>query len=367
MTDPRVENLAKILVDYSIKVKPGDWVLVNANTLAMPLTNAVVRHVLLAGGNPNVMLDSDELVETSLSVSSDAQLEWVSPLETLVIENIDAMINLRATSNTRALTGIDPTKQRKRGLARRDLMETYMRRAAEGKLRWVITIFPCYAYAQDADMSLQDFEDFVYGATFADQPDPVKAWQDVHDNQERLVKWLEGKKQFTLRGPNVDLSLSVEGRRFINCAGDANMPDGEIFTGPVENSVNGWVHFTYPAITGGREVEGVELEFKDGKVVQAHAQKNEDYLLTMLDSDPGARFLGEFAIGTNYGIQRFTKSILFDEKIGGSFHMAVGNGYPESGSQNRSSIHWDFICDMRKDSEILVDGELFYKNGAFTV
>ena len=207
----------------------------------------------------------------------------------------------------------------------------------------------------------------MYAATFADQPDPIKCWQEVHDRQQRLVEWLNGKRQVVVRGPNSDLTLSFSGRTFINCDGKENMPDGEIFSGPVENSANGWVRFTYPAIRGGREVEGVQFEFKDGKVIAARANKNEEYLISQLDSDAGSRYLGEFAIGTNYSIKRFTKSILYDEKIGGSIHMAVGSGFPETGSLNESSIHWDFICDMRDNSEILVDGELFYKNGEFQV
>jgi aminopeptidase len=181
------------------------------------------------------------------------------------------------------------------------------------------------------------------------------------------VDWLEGKKQVTVKSPNADLTLSIEGRTFINSDGKNNMPSGEIFTGPVEDSANGWVEFTYPAIRRGREVTGVRLEFEDGKVVKAKADKNEAYLISQLDSDEGARYLGEFAIGTNYGIQQFTKSILYDEKIGGSFHMAVGAGYPETGSVNKSSIHWDFICDIKEDSEILVDGELLYKDGEFQI
>ncbi len=367
MSDPRTENLAKILVNYSIKVKPGDWVAVMASTIAAPLANEVVRHVLRAGGNPSVFFDQDDLTQTILAESTQEQLEFISPLDRLMYNQMNALINLRAANNTRSLTGIDPQKQRLRQFARRELMETYMRRSAEGSLRWVVTNYPCYAYAQEADMSLGEYEDFVYAATYADLPDPVGAWEKVHQNQERLVNWLKGKKQVVLHGPNVDLSLSVADRRFINCAGDKNMPDGEIFTGPVENSANGWVRFTYPALTQGREVDGVELEFKDGKVVSAKARKNESFLLAQLDADAGARFLGEFAIGTNYGIKRFSKSILFDEKIGGSFHMAVGAGYPETGSLNKSSIHWDFICDMQDGSEILVDGELFYKNGQFMV
>jgi aminopeptidase len=216
-------------------------------------------------------------------------------------------------------------------------------------------------------MSLRDYADFVYQATFADQDDPVGAWQKIHDEQQRLVDWLVGKQQVTVKGPNVDLRLSVEGRTFINADGEKNMPSGEIFTSPVEDSANGWIRFTYPAIAGGREVEGIELQFKDGKVVSAKAEKNEDYLNTMLDTDESARYLGEFAIGTNYGIQKFTKSILFDEKIGGTMHLAIGGGFIEAGGENQSAIHWDMICDMRDDSEIHMDGELFYKNGEFKV
>jgi aminopeptidase len=367
MLDPRIVNLAKILVNYSVGVNPGDWVLINADTLALPLATEVVRHVLKAGGNPNILLNDDSLQEVILEESTEDQLVWVSPIDKLLINDIDAWISLRASKNTRALTAIDPNKQRTRQKARRELMDTYMQRSATGDLRWVTTNYPCHAFAQEADMSLKDFEDFVFKATFADQPDPIKAWTDVHNEQQRLIDWLKGKKDVVVRGPNADLSLSIEDRIFINSDGHHNMPSGEIFTGPVENSVKGWVKFTYPAVNAGREVEGVELEFNDGKVVQAKARKNEAYLISMLDSDEGARYLGEFAIGTNYGIQKFTKNILYDEKIGGSFHMAVGAGYPETGSLNKSSIHWDFICDIRADSQILVDGELFYKDGKFTV
>ena len=367
MTDVRLENLAKILVNYSTAVKAGDWVWVRGDVHSLPLVNEVVRFALRAGANVNLSLGSDDLTEINLTETSAEQLKWVSPVEKMLIDQVDVMIAIWGSNNTRNLSNVDPEKQRTRIQARRELTQTYMQRSAEGKLRWVATSYPCPAFAQDADMSLREYENFVYAATFADQEDAVKCWQDIRDQQQRLVDWLAGKKEIVVRGPNADLKLSIAGRTFINCCGDKNMPDGEIFTGPVEDSVNGWIRFTYPAIEGGREVEGVELTFKDGKVVLAKAQKNEEFLLSMLDSDAGARYLGEFAIGTNYGINRFTKSILYDEKIGGSIHMAVGAGYPESGSRNESSIHWDFICDMRDDSEILVDGQLFYKNGEFKI
>jgi aminopeptidase len=362
-----MQKLADILVNYSAAVQPRDWVLVSGHVLALPLVNEIVGYVLRAGGHPTIQLGSEELDETWLREANEEQLGWIAPTDALIGEQVDVTINVRATANTRALTGIDPRRQQVAQVARRELSRRRMQRAAEGQLRWALTQFPCTAYAQEADMSLREYEDFVYAATFADQPDPIKCWRDIHDSQQRLVDWLRGKRQVTVRGPHIDMALSIAGRTFINSDGKRNMPSGEIFTGPVEDSVEGWVKFTYPAIRLGVEVEGVELEFKAGKVVAARARKNEAFLLSQLDSDAGARYLGEFAIGTNYGIQRFTKSILYDEKIGGTLHMALGAGYPETGSRNQSSIHWDFICDMRQDSEIHVDGELFYKDGQFQV
>lgn len=365
--DPRTSKLADILVNYSVKVKPGDWVAVHGHVVALPLVREVVRKALQAGGNVNTFLFDDELREIVMQESGEEQLKWVSPIEELIIENVDARIMILGTTNTRTMTGVDPKKAQISQLARSGIMETSMRRSAEKSLQWVGAQYPCSAYAQEADMSLSEYADFVYQATFADQDDPVKHWQDIHDMQQKMVDWLKGKKDVVVRGPFVDMTLSIEGRIFENADGTKNMPSGEIFTGPVEDSVNGWVRFTYPAISGGREVEGVEFKFENGKVVEASAEKNEEYLISQLDTDEGSRYLGEFAIGTNYGITKFTKSILFDEKIGGTIHMAVGSGYPETGSKNKSAIHWDFICDMRTDSEILVDGELFYKDGQFQI
>jgi aminopeptidase len=199
----------------------------------------------------------------------------------------------------------------------------------------------------------------------ADDPDPISFWNGTAAQQQKAIDFLAGRDLVTLRGPNVDLTLSIKGRKFDNSIGTYNMPDGEIYTGPVEDSVNGWVKFTYPAIYGGVAVDGAELIFDRGRVQTATAAKNQDYLVRMLESDEGARRIGEFAIGTNFDIDRFTGNILFDEKIGGTFHMALGAGYPQTGSKNTSSIHWDMICDLRTDSEITVDGDLFYKNGRF--
>jgi aminopeptidase len=246
-------------------------------------------------------------------------------------------------------------------------MNTQMRRSAEGKYRWVYTIFPTNAYAQDAEMSLSEYEDFVYKACLPDMDDPVGYWQRFSKRQQNIIDWLKGKKCVYIRGEETELTLSIEGRPFINCDGRYNMPDGEVYTSPVEDSVNGHVYFSYPAIEDGKEVTGVRLWFENGKVVKASAEKNEDYLLKMLDTDAGSRTLGEFAIGTSPNINRFTREILFDEKINGSFHMALGAGYPESGSKNQSAIHWDMICDLRNGGEIRVDGDLLHKNGRFVI
>jgi aminopeptidase len=367
MPDPRIRKLAEILVNYSTKVKPGDWVHIEGHVLTEPLMSEVVACVLEAGGHPTVNLESESYQENIYTKASEEQLKWMSPIERLVVNEIDVNIYLEASQNTRFLSSIDPSRQQIRRVAGRELFEKHMQRAAEGSLRWVLTQYPCPAFAQEADMSQREFEDFVYHATFADQDNPVAHWQKIHDEQQCMVDWLKGKVQVSVKSPNADLTLSVEDRPFMNADGSENMPSGEIYTSPIEDSANGWVYFTYPAIMSGREVEGVRLEFKDGKVVKESAKKNEEFLTKMLDSDEGARYLGEFAIGTNYGIDRFTKSILYDEKIGGSFHLAVGAGFPECLGENKSSIHWDLICDIREDSEIRVDGELFYKDGQFQV
>ncbi|MEJ5247814.1 MAG: aminopeptidase [Caldilinea sp.] len=367
MSDPRIDGLARLLVNYCVSARPGDWVAIQSDLAAQPLVERIYASLLEAGAHPTVLYRDETLEEVFYRQAGEPQLRWLSPLDALMAERVDARIVVRAPSNTRALTGVDPQAQRLHQQAQKPLLDHYRRRSAEGAHRWVLTNFPCPALAQEADMSLREFEAFVYAATFVDQPDPIAAWQAMHDRQQRLVDWLAGKSEVIVHGPDVDLRLSIAGRTFINSDGKRNMPSGEIFTGPVEESVEGWIRFRYPAIRGGREVEGVEFTFAQGRVASAKAAKNEAYLLSQLDSDPGARYLGEFAIGTNDRIQRFTKNILFDEKIGGTIHIALGAGYPETGSRNDSSIHWDFICDMRRDSEIWVDGELFYKDGRFMI
>ena len=359
--------MARILVDYSVDIQPGEFVVIQGTPQGAPLILAVYQRILERGAHPWIELGLDEAAEIFYKVAGDEQLNYVPPVQYQLVEQMDARIRVRTEVNTKALTHVDPAKQSRVAAASRPLSERFLARAAKKELKWSSTAFPTHAFAQDAEMSLREFEDFVYGAALVHEPDPIAAWRSVSKEQQRLADWLQGKDQVRLVGPGTDLTFSVKGRVWVNSDGHENFPDGEIATGPVEDSVNGHVSFTYPACTRGREVDGVRLWFEQGQVVKATAAKNEDFLRAMLDTDEGARYLGEFAFGTNKGVQQFTKNILFDEKIGGTVHMAVGAGYPQTGSKNRSGIHWDMICDLRQGGEVWVDGVLFAEDGEFTI
>jgi aminopeptidase len=381
MHDPRLDKLADVLVRYSTRVKKGDLVCIAADPVAMPLIQATYAAVLRAGGNPYWMPRSDDLTELLLTHASDEQLAFVSPIEMHRVSTIDVHIGFWADTNTKFLGRMDPKRIAQHQSARKPTFKTFMQRAAlgsEGKpggLRWCGTQYPTSASAQDAEMSLRQYEDFVFGAGLLHLPDPVAAWQAVRERQERVREYLQGKKQVHFHVPphsghdGTDLRVDVGASTWINCAGLENFPDGEVFAGP--QGAEGHVNYSFPAVYQGREVEGVRLKFKGGRVVDASAKKNEDFLIKMLDQDAGARVMGEIAIGTNYGITDFSRNTLFDEKIGGTFHAAVGAGYPESGNANESGLHWDMVCDLRVRGSspggvISADGEVFHKNGAFT-
>ncbi len=367
MSDPRYDKLADLLVNYSTSVQPGEWVGILGDVSALPYMRAVYLAVLRAGGYPAVYMSDETMKRMFLREANDDQLRWLDPAMSLYYEQADVYIRIGALPNPRAMTNISASRVSQLQQAQSPWLRTRMKRAAEGKMKWVGTLVPSEGTAQDAGMSLEEYEDFYFSATFVDREDPVAEWRAMGEMQQRKIDWLRGRKHVKLQGSNVDLELSIDGRTFINACGERNMPDGEIFTGPVEDSVNGWIRYSYPSIVQGRAVEGIELRFEQGRVVSASAQKNEELLHAQLDTDAGSRYLGEFAIGTNFGIDRFTGQILFDEKIGGTIHTAIGAGYPDTGSKNQSAVHWDMICDMRTDSAIYVDGELFYRDGAFVV
>ncbi|HEX6229942.1 MAG TPA: aminopeptidase [Solirubrobacterales bacterium] len=367
MRDPRAENLAEILVGYSTRVKEGEVVSIDGESAAAPLLMAVYQRVLEADANPilNVSLDGQSVAY--YRHASDAQLEWISPTSEWLIDNADVRIAVGASSNTRELSAIPPERQTKRQAATGELMGRAMERSAKGEFRWVYTLFPTNAYAAEAEMSLADYEDFYYGACLADDDDPLTAWKRASEETKRLAEWIEGREEVRVTGPGTDIKLGIAGRRFIPCDGEHNMPDGEFFTGPVEDSVEGEVTFHLPATIGGREVSGVRLRFEGGRVVDATAERGEEFLVELLDTDEGARRLGELGIGTNYAIDRGTREVLLDEKIGGTVHMAVGKSYPESGGVNESAVHTDLVCDLRLGGRIVVDGEDLQVDGKFVV
>jgi len=366
MRDPRLDKLADLLVNYSTAVKKGDLCRITGGCIALPLIEALQEKVLLAGGHPLVFLSSEALGEAMFRLGTDEQLSFVSPISTFMVEKIDVSLGMWAEENTKSATNVDPRKQALTSQARKPFLKRFLERAAKGELRWCGTQYPTQANAQDAEMSLYEYADFVFRGGLLHLPDPVGAWKNISQRQQRLADHLNTVREIHVVAKDTDLRLGVEGRRWINCDGHENFPDGEVFTGPIEDAVNGTIRYTFPAVHHGHECHDIVLTFKNGKVVDAHASKGQDFLIAMLDQDAGARTLGEFAIGTNFGIQKYTKNTLFDEKIGGTCHAAVGAAYPETGGKNDSGLHWDMVCDLRQPGcRIEADGKTIIEAGRF--
>jgi aminopeptidase len=370
MRDPRLDRLADVIVRYSVAVRPGDVVSIDAESEAMPLIETLAEQCVKAGAHITWSPRSEALTEVLLTHGSEEQLRHVSPLALHRIETIDVQISLWASINTKFLSRMDPRRSAMLQSARRPILSRFMERSAAKQLRWCGTLYPTQAAAQDAEMSLTQYADFVFRAGLLHLPDPVAAWEQIHQRQEYVREFLQARRQLRFRAPamdghdGTDLTVDVGApSRWINCSGHENFPDGEVFCGP--QGADGHVNYTFPAVYQGREVEGVRLRFQAGRVVDASAKRNEEFLNQMLDQDEGARTLGEIAIGTNYSITEFSRNTLFDEKIGGTFHAAVGAGYPESGSTNSSGLHWDMVCDLRRGGSIEADGEVFFRDGRF--
>lgn len=360
-------KLAEVITGYSTNVSPGDYVIILANTEALPLVEALYVSVLERGGNPSVQLIPTGLSELRYENSDEDQLDFLDPIRELIYEKADVILHVESPSNTKALAGIDPAKLARTQQAARPVIETHLRRIGDKSLRWCLMPWPTVSAAQQSDMGIHAYAEFLYRACGLDRKDPVKHWEEMRDQQLRLVAFLNEKEQMTVRGPGIDLSFSIKGRQWVSAHGNLNFPDGEFFTGPVEDSVNGTVAFNMPSMSFGREVDGVSLAFRDGLVVEASASKGESFLISQLDQDEGARRLGEFAIGNNWGIDRVTGSTLLDEKIGGAIHMALGASLPDTGGVNQSRLHWDMVHDMKEGGEIEVDGKIFYRAGKFDI
>lgn len=365
LIDERIRHFAQVLIQYSLAVQPGNIVAIHGSVEAMPLLREVYRETLRAGGYPDLRLDIDDAREIYLKEASEEQLNFVSPITCLINERYDCLLYIDAETNTRRLSRVDPVRIARRRKAHEEVDTIWSQRAAQGEMRWCYTQYPTQAYAQDADMSLEDYCEFVFNAGMLNDPNPVARWQELSARQQRLLDWLKDRRQVHILGKDTDLTFSIENRVFLLCDGHLNFPDGEIYTGPVEDSANGTICFNLPTAYEGRAVDDIRLRFEQGRVVEAHAGQGEDYLLSMLDMDEGARHIGEFAFGMNYGIREATSNILYDEKIGGTIHLALGRSYPESGGLNVSGLHWDMVYDLRQQGEVWIDETLFLKNGQY--
>lgn len=366
LRDERLEKLAEVLVNYSTRVKEGDRVAISAEDVALPFVKAVTRAALKKGALIEYYIDVPE-VDAEILKNGDQNQYARENIRFGACAKSDVWISAWGSENVKVFQSIDGEKLKQRRLSNRENRKVYSERMGTGALRWCGTQFPTNGDAQNAGMSLEEYEDFVYQAGFLYETDPVERWEEMAQWQERWAKYLDGKKELHILTKDTDIHVSIKGRKWINCCGKENFPDGEIFTSPVEDGIHGYITFSYPSIMNGNEFEKVKLTVEKGRVIEATCQNKEmeTQLLSFIDTDEGSRYFGEVAIGTNYGIQRHTKNILFDEKIGGSMHMAIGEAFHEAGGKNESAIHWDMITDMTIEGKIYADGELFYENGKF--
>jgi len=362
------EKYARVLVDYSVKVKEGDLVAIRAEShQALPLIKEIYKQVVQKGAHPYVKCSLEGLNEIFIKYANDEQLGYIDPMMRMEYEKVDKIISIGAPFNVKNMARLDSKKLAKRSGATKELSELMLNRSAAGELDWVIADFPTHALAQEAKMSLDDYTEFLVKACYLDLDDPVQKWREIGEEQQRLADYLTNTSKLHIIGEKTDITFSTEGRKWLNCCGTHNFPDGEIYTSPVEDSAQGEIYFDFPAIYHGNESHKIHLKLEAGKVVEAHAQKGEQFLLDMLEMDEGSSFVGEIAIGTNTRIQDVTGNILFDEKIGNSIHMALGASYPETGGKNVSGLHWDIIKNMKNDSKIFADDKLIYENGNFVI
>ncbi|MBD3313437.1 aminopeptidase [Candidatus Woesearchaeota archaeon] len=355
MVDERVKKLAEILVNYSVKIKKGDVVSISAGPEAEPLIKEIYRLVLKKGAYPNVKVGVHGLSYLYFKHATKEQLENKPNIAMYEAKNTDAWISIGTDYNTRELSNVDPDKMALRSRTTKKVHDTII-----DKDNWVYFEYPTAALAQDAETSVEEFENFVYKACLVD-------WKKERKKQQKLINLLNNTDQVKIIHKDTFLTFSIKGKNALECCGTHNMPDGEVFTEPVKRSVNGHIRYSFPAIKGGREVDGVWLRFRKGKVVEAKATKNPDYLRKMINTDSGSSYIGEFGIGLNYNIKNFVKQILFDEKIGGTIHFALGKSYKGTGGENNSALHWDMIKDMRNGGEIYFDDKLVMKDGKWKI
>jgi aminopeptidase len=353
------ERFAALLADYCLEVRAGQQVLVRSTTLAAPLLLALQRALLEREAWPLIRPSLPDQEAGFWAAARDVHLDSFPPTDLTEAEGVDAFLRIDAPANTRALAGVEPARLARAARARDPIREATLAR------RWCGTIWPTPAGAQQAGMSTAEFDAYLARTLFLDQDDPVAAWSSLSASQERLIARLSRCSELRIEGEGTDLTVDVSGRTWVNSDGRRNMPSGEVFTGPVETSASGRIHYSIPTSPRGLEVSGISLEFREGVVVSARADRGDDVLQAMLASDDGARRLGEIGIGTNFGVDRAIGSTLVDEKMGGTVHLALGRSYPETGGTNVSAVHWDMICDLRQGGRLSADGEPVLVDGEF--
>ncbi len=349
--DKRIEEHAKILVDWSTEVKKGDMVAIVASPLSHDLAVAVTKHVAARGGAPFTLMSSEEIRRAFFDGADDETLSTEPTHVKAFIENCDAYIFIRSPMNTMALANVDPKRMMLVNKANQDIQTIRLSK------KWCLTVHPCATLAQQANMSLEEYQDFVYGATLVD-------WAAESKNMVLMKEHLEHHSDIRYVGPETDLYAKTEGRIWIASDGKHNMPSGEVFTAPVEDTVEGRIYFDIPFLQLGKVIEGVRLTFEKGDVIDYSAEKSEDTLKALIETDEGSKKLGEMAIGTNRGIKQHTLNMLFDEKIGDTIHCALGRAYKECNGVNESAVHVDMIKTMI-DGEIIAGDEVIYSKGKY--
>ncbi len=362
-----LSKYAKFVIEYSVDVQKGDKALILGPSESIPLIKELYREILKAGGHPHrPFIDFPEQEYIFYKEAQDFQLDYKDPFDLYAMQNIDVLVMIQSIMNTRELSNIPPQKIQQKKMADFGMMATFYKRQAMGELKWTMIPYPTVALAQDASMSQEELAGLITRACFLDKADPIAAWKELHEKQETYCKYLNKVDKLRFISKDTDLVMSVKDRKWMNSDGKGNLPDGEIYTGPVEDSVNGKVKFSYPTMDKSHVIDGIDLMFQDGAVVEARASRGQEVLNSILEI-PGARRVGEIAVGTNWALNAFVGNILFDEKMGGTFHLALGSGYPETGSKNESSTHKDLLCDMKTQGKIYADDRLIYENGKFLI
>ena len=357
---------AKLCVNYSVNVQKGESVLIWGSERAIPLIKEIYREVLRAGGHPITKIDFLEQEYIFYKEAQEHHLNYSDSFSLYYIQNIDIIIRIIGGNNIRELSNINYERFKKYKLAQNEIWKIFFQRQIDDKIKWLIVVYPSESMSQEAKMSREEFANLIEKACFLHKPDPITEWQTISRKQQKYCDYLEKIDELHIVGKKTDLIMSIKGRKWENCDGKVNLPDGEIFTGPIENSINGFITFPFPFLYLGKEIKNVTLKFKNGRVIEAKAEKGGG-IINEIIKIPGCRRVGEIGVGLNYNLKQSLKNMIFGEKIGGTIHLALGIGYPKTGSKNLSFSHIDLICDMRIEGKIFADEKLIYQNGKFLI